>query len=685
MNKKYTLAQLFEVFQNGISVPRIQRGYVQGRKDKKGTEIQKEFAPALVSAVFDGKELSLDFIYGVVVCDDGAGCSLHPLDGQQRLSTLFLLAWLCGKWEQGWNFTYESRRIPQLFVKGLLNHSCKATGKPSKEIEEAGWFLPIWKDDSSVAGMLRMLDTLHESIGERNRADADFGRITFLLHGIDGHDGTFDHIFRKMNARGKELSPWENMKAMLDKHVPEALEKNWRNSIDGVWAECIWKHANEEVVNLDNAMEKIVRMAYVQFVSCYKSNPDNRVHRYAVDAQNDSLWDMEKTLEANSEEGCKFFFQTTTDYFRSLTKQEGKFTLAQSWTGNRTHNALWGGSGDENEFWKWLFNGHPASAADLLRMAFLAEKMHDGIGDDPEDDQRRRRILLNLLDASSINKENFAKALDASLGFIIAGESDLEVDLGVIKSSEVEFSSGQIEDEIMKCRIDGNEIVVFEKDELVSKGSLRFIGWSTFENKDDIDTRLNVIRNRIKGNEWLDFYQNLVSRIPEERFNKHYVYTPLKEDDIGVWREKILTDGRFIDALKHWHNNPAPPEVLYPWMRHLADLLLDNRFEVRSRTLRCWDNRMFLLQTDSYRSPNNSIRLDINENERKNRNLLASGQIFYSASWPWWVKDKEDNVWYNVCDPSWWESETPPKWIQIRDSDGKIQFVASPLERQTDS
>ena len=92
MSKSYTLDSLFGTFPGGIIVPRIQRGYVQGRDDNKGLGIRANFVPVLVSAAFGGKELALDFIYGIAR-DDGAGMRcLHPLDGQQRLTTLFLLA-----------------------------------------------------------------------------------------------------------------------------------------------------------------------------------------------------------------------------------------------------------------------------------------------------------------------------------------------------------------------------------------------------------------------------------------------------------------------------------------------------------------------------------------------------------------------------------------------------------------
>ncbi|MBR4672937.1 MAG: DUF262 domain-containing protein [Victivallales bacterium] len=643
MSEKYTLERIFSLFPKGICVPRIQRGYVQGRGDEKGLEIRKNFAPALVKAVFGGEELSLDFIYGVTK----EQCLL-PLDGQQRLSTLFLLAWLCGKWKSDWCFTYEARRIPQLFVKGLLEHPCKAEGLPSVEIKGSGWFLPIWEKDPSVDGMLQMLDALHETIGQRNRADADFGRISFLLHGIDGHSDTFDHIFRKMNARGKELSPWENMKAMLDKYLPQELADAWRDKVDGDWTECIWLHSNNDISRLDAAMEKIIRVAYARFES-----------------QNDSLWQMEKKLSGDGEGAFDektrvTFYKIAAGYFDKLS------TIAKCWTSERAQNALWNVPANETEFWKnWLLNRAPASCGDILRMAFLAENAHDEV----KDDQRRRRIILNLLDASSINVYNFVDAMKVGLDFI-AGILDLET----IKSRLVGYSPEQLGDEIRKWSIEEQAITTFETDELVKNGSLRFIGWTQFRDAEDISERLEPIRAAITGDEWLDFYQDLVSRIPSEKINVHkrYIFTPLHAGDVNVWKEHILTDGRFIDALKMWHDAPDTPQQTPAWMLQLVDLLRSG--QVENSALRWWYGWMYLLQTDSKRSAN-SIRLDFNDNERKNRQLLLNERVYFDSSWPWWAKAKEDGVWYNVCDPSWWESDTPPKGN--RDADGNFQFIVS--------
>ena len=240
-----------------------------------------------------------------------------------------------------------------------------------------------------------------------------------------------------------------------------------------------------------------------------------------------------------------------------------------------------------------------------------------------------------------------------------------------IKSRQVGYSPEQLGDEIRKWPIEEQTIITFEIDELVKNGSLRFIGWTQFRDAEDICERMELIRAAITGDQWLEFYQNLVSRISSEKFNGRYIYTPLHADDVNVWKEHILTDGRFIDALKVWQDAPDAQQQTPAWMLQLADLLRSG--QVVNSALRCWSGWMFLLQTDSNRSVN-SIRLDFNDNERKNRQILLNELIYYAYPWPW-VQAKGNGVWYNVCDSSWWESDTPPKGI--RDADGNYQFLAN--------
>ena len=643
MKEVWTLENLFKRFPNGIKIPRIQRGYVQGRDDAKSEEIRANFIPALVSAVFDGKPLSLDFVYGVA----SEGCLL-PLDGQQRITTLFLLAWLCGKWNQDWRFTYESRRIPQLFVEGLARHSYTATNKPSAEIMNADWFLHVWTRDSTVSGMLRMLDAMYMAIGSAPKTEADFKQITFLLHGIRGKDDSFDHIFRKMNARGKALSAWENMKAMLDKHIPETLSVDWRSMADNDWPEKIWPHTGKNAVCLDNAMEKIVRTVYALSF------------KLDAEAQSDNLWDMGKRLAGN-EEATKAFFEAARVSFDAIE------TIAGQWTDDRKSNALWANKvavTDDVVFWKWLMNGQVASRTDRLRFAFLVTQSR------APDAARRRRILLNLLDASTIDRKNDVNALAAGLAFL-AGSAEI----ANMKERKAGYSSEQLADETRKSKIPASEVVSFEKDELVSRGSLRFIGWSDFVDAEDVRRRLESIHSAIRT-DWIGFYRNLAARIPEDAIGeREYVHAPVHQDDIATWRDKILSNRHFIAALASWHVSPDVPANILYWVTHLCELLFKGKAECSS--LRKFDGWMFLLQNEMRRSPSGkSIRLDYNDNERTNRQLLKDNEIYYANPWPW-VEAKGGGAWFNVCHESWWNSKDPPR--VKRNADGTFPETANSL------
>lgn len=67
----------------------IQRDYAQGRKNE--VKVREGFVSALVDLI-NGKAGTLDFVYGAL-----EGHDFVPLDGQQRLTTLYLLHWLSAK------------------------------------------------------------------------------------------------------------------------------------------------------------------------------------------------------------------------------------------------------------------------------------------------------------------------------------------------------------------------------------------------------------------------------------------------------------------------------------------------------------------------------------------------------------------------------------------------------------
>src|SRR4051794_38126845 len=73
-----------------IEIPLFQRDYAQGRETDRVERIRTDFLEVLHAAIAGDqpKPVGLDFVYGGI--DKG---TLRPLDGQQRLTTLFLLHW----------------------------------------------------------------------------------------------------------------------------------------------------------------------------------------------------------------------------------------------------------------------------------------------------------------------------------------------------------------------------------------------------------------------------------------------------------------------------------------------------------------------------------------------------------------------------------------------------------------
>lgn len=112
-----------------IEIPIIQRDYAQGRLGEE--YLRHNFLTNLKQALDDTngvKVLTLDFVYGA---QNKEKSKSYPLDGQQRLTTLWLFHWYialkAGKLEKACealkNFSYETRISSREFCQELCNYS----------------------------------------------------------------------------------------------------------------------------------------------------------------------------------------------------------------------------------------------------------------------------------------------------------------------------------------------------------------------------------------------------------------------------------------------------------------------------------------------------------------------------------------------------------------------------------
>lgn len=265
----YTFWNLLEKYP--LQVPPIQRDYAQGRTDSKTTLIREKLVTALREALTEPRPLRLDFVYGSLPED-----TFVPLDGQQRLTTLFLLHWylaysgqqLGAVRERLGRFGYATRSSSRAFCRELV--AWEPTGLPdagqklSERVQDAAWFQPAWLFDPTVQGMLTMLDELALQFGPTSglldRLRAADCPVDFYFLDMDKVALT-DDLYLKMNARGKALTNFENWRAAFDLYLQRQHPKqpdfqaDFGAKLDGKWLDFFWDYRDKETALTDRAAE----------------------------------------------------------------------------------------------------------------------------------------------------------------------------------------------------------------------------------------------------------------------------------------------------------------------------------------------------------------------------------------------------------------------------------------------
>jgi len=293
--ERVSLYSLFKEKRYRIEIPIIQRDYAHGRESKK--DVRDDFLEALMKYLEDNlPNRDLDFIYGSLLKGTKDDIRFIPLDGQQRLTTLFLLHWFLanlddevdefksvftsestsnGKVIIKSNFTYETRTSSTEFCdklvefeidfNNLLEPNENKSNSLSGTIKNQNWYHISWGDDPTIQGMLLMLDAIHEKFTNTTNfysrlTNLDKPIITFQFLNLKEFNLT-DDLYIKMNARGKPLNPFENLKAKLeqlvkkstynkshdyyiiykDKHIPKTVQEYFSFNIDTKWSSLFWK------------------------------------------------------------------------------------------------------------------------------------------------------------------------------------------------------------------------------------------------------------------------------------------------------------------------------------------------------------------------------------------------------------------------------------------------------------
>jgi hypothetical protein len=248
-----------------IVIPDIQRDYAQGREDKKSKEILEQFLNDLFTVLVGKKKyLHIDYIYGIVEEQDN-NKKLIPIDGQQRLTTLFLLhIYLLSEnldfliTDNNSKFTYEIRSSSNEFCNFLVSSEItkiisenKRLSSPkekiSLKIKNHNKYRTFWDLDSTVLSMLSALDKIDSKYKEIKRLNLsiDIFKLNLIKFDyLDPKNLKFQRdLYLNMNSRGLALTDFEVNKARIEEFISTTPEftkefrEEFSKKMDNEWAD----------------------------------------------------------------------------------------------------------------------------------------------------------------------------------------------------------------------------------------------------------------------------------------------------------------------------------------------------------------------------------------------------------------------------------------------------------------
>ena len=357
-----------------IEIPIIQRDYAQGRKEK--SELRKKFLDNIKMALEkENGKLNLDFVYGSIENN-----RLVPLDGQQRLTTLWLLHWYIALRSGNLtddnckilkHFTYKTRVSSRMFCERMCNPENFEHFKGDnivKYITDQIWFYSGWMHDPTIQSMLRMLgsDEYGNSIeaifncgyskcsavvpktkdcyytGIWKKLTAPNNPVITFYHLELLNFGLSDDMYVKMNARGKQLSDFENLKADIEGYLRKQEGEEWKNLLDpkaGIpikfdttWTSIFWDNKSK-----DNRIDEIY-FAFInrfffnkllvakndnKYILNLEKESENRTYNYLNDTRNPNDYDLK--VSYTSLDNYKYCpvnngFEIPRDLFEDLGK-----------------------------------------------------------------------------------------------------------------------------------------------------------------------------------------------------------------------------------------------------------------------------------------------------------------------------------------------------------------------------
>lgn len=544
----------------GIEIPPIQRDYAQGRTTGKIPSIRTKFISSIFNALKDNEPMGLDFIYGKIFGlrneeefarnktaiegllssiksyagsvdlsisdfkieaknnDPGSVTYLIPLDGQQRLTTLFLIHWYvfsqlkkADELKKLLRFRYKTRKSSESFIEILCNaNKIKFKDDLKEEIINLENFSNTWLDDATVVSMLNVIQEIHSFC--KHYTEDHFATINnrLIKEEIIYFDflnlkdfNLSDDLYVKMNARGKQLSDFENFKAWLfskieneDWHDKDLWKKDG-SKFDIEWNDIFWDAKASNIFDIDNVYLHYYKLSFLgDFVANINIKDQSTLLKDNINVfKNTEIIDI-LISEPNDFDFEKFF--TNKDFRNNLASYFSFLTFCQiESNGDSNIEALdnilrptfaYYFSEDAN-FSSFYFSTSIFMSTWWQKLYFFAIqryiiKRNKPILSFTEDEkinlENYNRVISNLIFNANVDSpEDFKNYLNSTSELINALDIDNSIYIQHDLISKTNFVIYQKNEEILKCKLI-NENLEWEQELIKAEHHPYFYGQISF-------------------------------------------------------------------------------------------------------------------------------------------------------------------------------------------------------------
>lgn len=310
---------LYEILRSeNTIIPEIQREYVWGLNE----HVLNKFLMDIQEK--GNNKINIGFLYSYRPYKNGSDIFL--IDGQQRFTTLILLAFYCAIKENKKKhfsellkldqpapaFSYRVRILTEKFVSDLFrNIDTFKTNDIQKEIEDKKWFLDAYKKDTSVKAILHALNTIQKFYDKNAISyESAIHSISFWYFNV-GETSQGEELYITMNSRGESLTSSEQIKPLLFEKLESVGKKNAYGKKWDEWEEHFYARKkqmpNFSIYKVDLMMNRFIQTILQIENQTEKTfannknefNPDeiDKINLYILDKYFEALFRIESEIE----------------------------------------------------------------------------------------------------------------------------------------------------------------------------------------------------------------------------------------------------------------------------------------------------------------------------------------------------------------------------------------------------